>query len=56
MEVVMSYLQKKVSGKTKNINVKEFNMMANKDKAKKMAKHISCNCESKFNRTTCNPD
>ena len=50
MEVVLSYLQKNVSGKTKNINVKELNMMANKDKAK------SCNCESKFNRTTCNPD
>ena len=31
---------KNISGKTKNINVKEFNMMANKDKAKTMAKHI----------------
>ena len=52
----MPYLQKNVSGKTKNINVKEFNMIANKNKAKTIAKHISCNCKSKFNRTTCNPD
>ena len=31
-----------VSKKTKDMNVKEFNMIRNKNEAKTMAKHISC--------------
>ena len=33
-----------VSKETKDINVKAFNMITNKNKAKAMTKHISCNC------------
>ena len=39
---------------TKDINVKAFNMITNKDKAKAMAEYISCDCKCKFNSTTCN--
>ena len=38
---------------TKDINVKAFNMITNKDEAKAMAEHISCDCKCKFNSTTC---
>ena len=34
---------------TKNINVKSFNMITNKNEAKTMTKHISCHCKWKFN-------
>ena len=37
---------------TKDINVKVFNMITNKNEAKTMTKHNSCDC--KFNSTTCN--
>ena len=53
MEVLMSYLQKYVSRK-KNINVTVYNIITDKNKAKTMAKHISCDCKFKFNSTTCN--
>ena len=49
----MSYLQKYVSRK-KNINVTVYNIITDKNKAKTMAKHISCDCKCKFNSTTCN--
>ena len=39
---------------TKDANVKEFNMIINKDEAKEMTEHISCDCKCKFNSTTCN--
>ena len=39
---------------TKNVNVEVFNMITNKNEAKAMAKHISCDCKYKFNSTTCN--
>ena len=39
---------------TKNVNVEVFNMITNKNEAKTMAKHISCDCKYKFNSTTCN--
>ena len=55
VEVVMSYLQKYVfQKKTKNVNVDIFNMIANKNEAKTMAKHISCDFKHKFNSITCN--
>ena len=38
----------------KGINVKAFNMIANKYEAKPMTEHISCDCKCKFNSTTCN--
>ena len=37
----------------KNINVKAFNMITNKDEAKAMTGHISCDCKCKFNIITC---
>ena len=40
--------------KTKDINVKVFNMITNKNKAKTMTKHISCDCQCKCNSTTFN--
>ena len=42
-----------VPKETKDIYVKAFNMITNKDKAKAMAEHISCDCKCKFNSKTC---
>ena len=39
---------------TKYVNLKVLNMITNKNEAKTMAKHFSCNCKCKFNSTTCN--
>ena len=38
---------------TKDINVKTFNMITNKDEAKAMTEHISCDCKHKFNSKIC---
>ena len=46
--------KKCVPKETKDINVKVFKITTNKNEAKTMAKHISCNCKRKFNGTTCN--
>ena len=43
-----------VRKETKDINGKAFNMITNKIEAKKMTKHIACDCKCKFNSTTCN--
>ena len=43
-----------VPKKTKEINVKVFNMITNINKAKRLVKYISCNCKYKFNSRTCN--
>ena len=43
-----------IAKETKDINVKAFNMITNKNEAKTMKKHISCDCKCKFNCTTCN--
>ena len=43
-----------VSSKIKDINVKVFNMITNKNEAKAMVKHILCDCKCKFNSKTCN--
>ena len=40
-----------VPKETKYINVKAFNMIANKNDAEAMTKHISCDCKCKFNST-----
>ena len=46
----MSYFQKYMfQKKTKDINVKSFNMITNKNEAKVMIEHISCDCKCKFN-------
>ena len=42
------------SKRNKRRNVKVFNILTNKNGAKTMTKHISCDCKCKFNRTTCN--
>ena len=42
-----------VQKETKDINVKAFNMITNKDEAKAMTEHISCDCKCKFNSKTC---
>ena len=49
----MSYHQKYAFRKI-DISVKTFNMLTNKNEAKTMKKHISCDCKCKFNSTTCN--
>ena len=46
--------KKCVPKETKDINVKVFNMITNKNEAKEMTKHISCDCKCKFNSTPCN--
>ena len=43
-----------VPKKTKDINVKVFDIITNKNKAKNMANQILCDCKCKFNRATCN--
>ena len=43
-----------VPSKTKDVNVKIFNMRTNKNEAKTMVKHISCDCKCRFNSPTCN--
>ena len=35
-----------VPKETKDINVKAFNMITNKNEAKAMTKHVSCDCNS----------
>ena len=43
-----------VLSKTKVINVKVFNMITNRNEAKTLVNHISCDCKCKFNSPTCN--
>ena len=51
----MFYRQKYVFQKLKkNINIKVFNMITNKNEAKAITKRISCYCKCKLNITTCN--
>ena len=53
----MSYLQKYVfRKKTKDINVEVFNMVINKNEAKAIVKHISCDCKCNFKSTISNSD
>ena len=44
----------KVPKETKEINIKAFNMITNKDEAKTMIEQFSSDCKCKFNNTTCN--
>ena len=50
----MPYLQNLCSKINKDINVKAFYMLTNKNEAKTMTKHISCDCKCKFNSSICN--
>ena len=51
----MCYVQKYgLRKKTKDIFVKAFNRITNKNKAKAMTEHISCDYKCKFNSTICN--
>ena len=43
-----------VPKETKDINVKEFNMITNENEDKAMTEHISCDFKCKFNSTICN--
>ena len=43
-----------VPKETKDINVKVFNVITNKNDAKTIAKHSSCDCKCKRNSTTWN--
>ena len=43
-----------VPKETKDIYVNVFNMITNKNEAKAMIEHISCDCKCKLNSTTCN--
>ena len=50
----MPYLQKCMfQKKPKDINVKAFHNITNKDEAKAMTEHISCGSKCKFNSTRC---
>ena len=40
-----------VPKETKDVNVKAFNMIPNKNETKAMAEHISSDCKCKFNST-----
>ena len=42
-----------IPSKTKDENVKVFNMITNRNEAKTLVKHISCDCTCKFSSTTC---
>ena len=39
--------------KTKDINVKVFNMITNINESETLVKYISCDCKCKFDSTTC---
>ena len=43
-----------IPSKTKEANAKVFNMITNETEAKTTIKDISCDCQCKFNSTTCN--
>ena len=43
-----------VSKETKGIYIKVFNLITNKNEAKAMTRHISCDCKCKFNCATFN--
>ena len=43
-----------VPKEAKDIFVKAFNVITNKDEAKDMTEHISCDCKCKYNSVTCN--
>ena len=43
-----------VSSKTKDVNVKAFNIITNGNEAKTLTKYISCDFKCKLNGTTCN--
>ena len=42
-----------VSSKTKDINVKVFDMITKIHQAEILVKHIACHCEWKFSSTVC---
>ena len=43
-----------VPKETKDINLRVFNMIKNKDEAKAVIGFVSCDCKCKLNSTTCN--
>ena len=43
-----------VLSKTKDVNVKIFNMITIINEVKTLIKHISCDCKCKFISATCN--
>ena len=50
----MPYHKKWVPNETKDINVKVFNIITNKNETKAMEERISCDCKCKFNSAVCN--
>ena len=52
--LLVTYLKKYVLSKTKDVNVKVFNMITKMNESKTLVKHISCDCKYKFNSVTCN--
>ena len=52
--LLMAYLQKYVLSKTKDVNVKVFNIITRISEGKTLVTHISCDCKCTFNSTTCN--
>ena len=48
------YTNKCASSRTKDINVKVFSLTTRINQAQTLVKHISCDCQCKFNSATCN--
>ena len=46
--------KRRVSKEAKDINIKAFNMITNKNEAKAMIEHISCDSKCKFNSSRYN--
>ena len=54
--LLMTYLQKYLPSKTKDVNLKAFNMITRISEDTKMVNNgpVSCGWKCKFNSTTCN--
>ena len=51
---VINDLSTKICLLSKDVNVKMFNMITGRNKAKTLLKHFSCDCKCKCNSATCN--
>ena len=52
----MYWVEIYVPNKTEDVNLNVFNMMTRIGESKTLAKHISCDCKSKFDSRKCNSD
>ena len=52
--LLMTYLKKYVSNKREDLNLSVFNMIKGKNESKTLTKHVSVECECKFDRVKFN--